>query len=253
VLSLILVLLVVWVVLVVLLAAWTLFYQGYIYTEPTAGLEWRAPAAGSALMVPLLLWVMIDYHSPGNYRTLFDFSAMDDQKPYPELRVPNAAGVEQVYKLLPGDQRPEYRLDGNPKSPQLPAQPAKIIAEQGGEKLVFERQPEPKRARFSLNQTQPRATYVARDAKGRRLEMEEGSLGQVSTFRRGRFVGNLSLNFLFLAVWFVGLWLLLRFGWHVALGQAVVYWLVMALFVLPPVLDRAEKVAQQRAAATATE
>ncbi len=250
-LILILILLLVWVVLTVLLAAWTLFYQSYIYTEPATGIEWRAPAAGSALMVPLLLWVAIDYRSPGNYRTLFDFSATENQKPYAEMRVPNAAGVEQVYKRVQGDVRAEYRLDGKPKSPQIPPQPSKIIVVQGEERLVFERQPEEKRARFSLNKTEPRIHYVARDATGRKLEMDEGNLGQVSTFLRGRFIGNLLLNFLFLAVWFVGLWLLLRFGWPVALLQAIVYWVAMTLFVLPPVLTRAEEVAKQRAEAKA--
>ena len=41
--------------------------------------------------------------------------------------------------------------------------------------------------------------------------------------------------------------LLLRFGWPTALLQAVVYWLVMTLFVMPPVLTRAEDVSKQRA------
>ena len=68
----------------------------------------------------------------------------------------------------------------------------------------------------------------------------------VTTFRTGRFLGNIFINLLFLIVWFLGLWLLLRFGWPAALGQALVYWLVMALFILPPVLTRAEEVARQR-------
>jgi hypothetical protein len=249
--NLILLLLLLWFVLTVLLAAWALFFQGYIYTEPATGLEWRAPAAGSALMVPLLLWVFIDYHSPGNYRTLFDFSAIEEQKPYPELRVPTAAGGEQVYKLMPGN-RLEYRRDGKAYRPQLPPRPEKIIVQEGDEKLVFERKAEGKRSRWNLNQTAEGVRYVARDSKGRRLVMEEDSIGQVTSFRTGRFIGNVLINFLFLAVWFVGLWLLLRFGWSIALLQAGVYWLAMTLFVMPPVLTRAEEVAKQRAAARQT-
>ena len=55
------------------------------------------------------------------------------------------------------------------------------------------------------------------------------------------------LNFGFLAVWFVCLWLLLRFQWSHALGLAVAFWAAMTLFVLPPLLTRAEEVARQRA------
>ena len=49
----------------------------------------------------------------------------------------------------------------------------------------------------------------------------------------------------------VSLWLLLQFQWPHALGQAFVFWGIMILFVMPPVLTRAENVAKERAAARA--
>ena len=64
------------------LAAWTLFFQGYIYTEPVTGVAWRGPAAGSAVMAVLLLWVLLDYHSPGAYRPLHEFETTQDGKPF---------------------------------------------------------------------------------------------------------------------------------------------------------------------------
>jgi hypothetical protein len=73
----------------------------------------------------------------------------------------------------------------------------------------------------------------------------------VTTFRTGRLLGNLTLNFLFLAAWFGCLWLLLRFQWPAALLQAVVFWVVALLFVLPPLLTKAEAVSQERAVAKA--
>src|SRR5215469_15735149 len=77
--SLVVVLLVVFAVLSLLLAAWTLFFQGYIYSEPVEAIYWRAPAAGAALTLFLLIWMVLDYRSietpqdEGRYRS-FDFS-----------------------------------------------------------------------------------------------------------------------------------------------------------------------------------
>jgi hypothetical protein len=50
---------------------------------------------------------------------------------------------------------------------------------------------------------------------------------------------NLFFNFGHLIVWFLGLWLLLRFQWGHALGFAVVAWLVMTLTILPMLLSYA--------------
>src|SRR4051812_20944743 len=95
VLSLILILLLLWFVLIVMLAAWSLFFQGYIYSEPSAEMYWRAPAAGSALFVFLTLWVIIDYRAPGRYLTLTEFSPYEYQESYKELRIPTRDGKEE--------------------------------------------------------------------------------------------------------------------------------------------------------------
>jgi hypothetical protein len=93
VLTLILLVILLWIVLTVLLSAWTLWFQGYIYTEPTPGILWRGPAAGSALMVVLLLWIFLDYRDPpGRFRPLFESSSREESKPFPELRVPTSRG-----------------------------------------------------------------------------------------------------------------------------------------------------------------
>src|SRR5205085_1572378 len=60
--------------------AGTFFFQGYIYTEPTAGLYWQAPAAGAAVGAFIALWCLVvvysDKASPTDipYDTLFRFS-----------------------------------------------------------------------------------------------------------------------------------------------------------------------------------
>jgi hypothetical protein len=249
VLILLLLLVLTWAVLMGLLTAWALWFQAYIYTEPSAGIAWRGPAAGSAVMAVLLLWVVFDYHAPGRYRPLWEFSSAEDAKPFPELRVPGPGGQEKVYRLRPGT-RGDYREDGLSSGKPLPARPREVIVTEETERSVFKPERDEKGnfkertvVRFGREVKEP-LRYI--DEKGR--VMEEDSLGQLaSRFRWGRFLGNCLLNFLFLAVVFVGLWLILRFQWPHALGQAVVLWAVMLLFVLPPLLTRAEQVAQQRA------
>jgi hypothetical protein len=252
VLTLILLVLLLWVVLTILLAAWSLWFQGYLYSEPTTGVEWRAPAGGGALLLVLLLWIVADYRDPGRYRPLFEFSSTEEGKPFPELRVPKPGGGEEVYRRRPGAGL-DYYLDGKATGKKLRGRPERIVVVEDGERYTFEPERDAKgnfkvrTSRSWFGSTQENLRYF--DGKGR--VMEETSLGKVSTFRGGWLLGNLVLNFLLLAAWFLVLWLVMRFQWPHALGQALVFWGVMLIFVLPPVLTRAEDVAKQRAQARA--
>ena len=73
--------------------------------------------------------------------------------------------------------------------------------------------------------------------------MREDNLGQLSTFRWGVFLACAFLNFFHLALWFVCLWLLLRFQWSHALGLAVIFWLAMTVFGVPALLAKVETAA----------
>jgi hypothetical protein len=238
VLSLILVLVVVWVVLSLVLAAWTLWFQAYIYSEPVEQIYWRAPAAGTALALFLCLWAFLDYRAPGRFQTLTTFSS-SDAKTYNELRVPNPAGGEDVYKMRKTAQgRPEYLKGGD----RLKSKPEKIIVVEDGQRYVFE----PDRDAKGNFKVGPDGYLHYRDRE-HGLDMREDYPGQVTIRHPGRGALNVLLNLAYLAVWFVCLWLLLHFQWPHALGMAVVCWLVMILFVVPPVLGQAEDLAQQRA------
>ncbi len=255
-LTLFLLVLVLFAVVAVLLSAWTLWFQAYIYSEPTTGIAWRGPAAGAAVTAFLIVWVVLDYRTPGGWRTIFDSTSSTESKPFPELRVPKPGGGYSTYKLSPTG-RLDYRLDGKPPpaGKQMPSRPAEIVAvAPGGEESVFKPDRDQKgnfkvpttSTWFGKAQTAP-LRYT--DPKGQ--VMLETSIGQVSTFHTGWVIGTFILNLLFLGVWFLSLWLLLNFQWPHALGQAVVFWGVMLLFVMPPVLTRAETVAKERAAARA--
>jgi hypothetical protein len=255
VLTLILLILLLWAVLAGLLVAWSVWLQGYLYTEPTPGIPWRGPAAGSAVLLVLLVWVFLDFRNPGGYRPLFEGSSTETSKPFAELRVPRGKGKgEDVYKLIRSPR--EYHLNGQPSGKPLPSRPPSIIVVEGGERYTFE----PERDSKGNFKTRPKAsswfgsaqTDPLRYIDGTGRVMEETSLGQIVTFRGGRFFANLLLNIVFFAVWFVALWVLLRFQWPHALVQAAVFWVVMMLFILPPLLTRVEQVAKQREEARTT-
>src|SRR5262245_50205484 len=178
-LVLVLILLALWVILALVLSAWTLGFQGYIYTEATTGIAWRGPAAASAVTAFVCLWVMLDYRSPGGYRPLHEFEATRDSPPFTELRVPNRSGKEDVYKLVRSPEgKFEYRQDGRVTGRVLPSRLEKIIVIEGKERVEFVRQAERKRSRWSLNKASEALEY--RDSKGR--VMSETSLGQVTSF-----------------------------------------------------------------------
>jgi hypothetical protein len=241
VLTLILVLLLLWFALGVLLAAWTLWFQGYIYSEPAPGVFWRAPAAAAALTVVVCLWVFIDYRAPGRYRTLFEFSGQEEQRPYPELRIRTPEGRERAFLLRKDERgRPEYRDKDNRL---LPDRPDKIIVVEGGQQYVFLPERDAK-GNFKVARGES-LRYNEEGGQGR--YMVEGQWGRVASYHFGWLVLDVFLNGLHFVVWWAVLWLLLRFQWSHALGLAFAFWGVMTLFVLPPLLTRAEEVARQRA------
>ena len=245
-LTLILILLLLWFVLSGLLAAWTLWFQGYIYSEPATGVWWRAAAAGTALAAVICLWVVIDYRATGRYRPIFEFTGQEQQKPYTELRI-RRDGREEVYLLRKDERgRPEYRRDKDNRL--LPGRPDRIVAVEGGKEHVYLPERDAKTGNFKVRTGESLRYYEEGNPSH---YMVEGQWGRVADYHFGRLVLDLFLNGLFLAVWWVVLWLLLRFQWSHALGLAVAFWAVMTLFVLPPLLTRAEEVARQRAATKA--
>jgi hypothetical protein len=242
VLTLILILLLLWFLLGGLLAAWTFFFQGYIYSEPATGVWWRAAAAGTALAAVICLWVVIDYRATGRYRTIFEFTGQEQQKPYTELRI-RRDGREEVYVLRKDERgRPEYRDAKDPRR-LFPHRPEKIVAIEDGQQHVY--LPERDAKGNFKRQTGGSLRYYEEGNPGH--YMVEEQWGRVTDYHFGRLVLDLFLNVLHLAVWWAVLWLLLRFQWSHALGLAVAFWAAMTLFVLPPLLTRAEDVARQRA------
>jgi hypothetical protein len=240
VLGLVLILLLIWFVVTVILAAGTLFFQGYIYSEPAGSMYWRAPAAGAVVTAFLALWMFFDYRAPERYRELHGFSATETREPFKLLR----DGKNKEYRRQKdATGHPVYLFEGRPgKQNELPGRLAKVIAIEGDKEYVFEPLRDDK-GKYEVD----REESVRYRNKETGWEMTDAHMGQVYIFHPGWLLGNLLLNFLHLVVWFLCLWLLLRYQWSHALGLAVVCWAVMTLLVLPMVLTRTEAVAKQRA------
>ncbi len=243
-LTLSLYLLLLWFGLSVILAAWTLWFQAYIYSEPVEKIWWRAPAAGGALSVFFLLWVWLDYGTTGRYRGLFEFSVRQDQEPYKEMTIEVEGGRKETYKRSKiGRGEIVYFKDGHADSGKMPARPQKIIVTEGGREIEYVPERDAK-GHFQERSNQP-LRYIHKET-GR--VMVEGQLGMVSTFRWWWLFSNLFVNLLHFIAWGACLWLLLKFQfWH-SFGMAMVAWLAMTLFILPPLLNLAEETGQQRRA-----
>jgi hypothetical protein len=241
---LIVLVLLLWVVLAVLLTGWSAWFQSAIYTESATGIVWRGPVAASAITVVVVVWVVLAYRMPGRFEPFWESASSDSSKRFDELRVPGADGKEEVFKRRPNG---EYR---SRNAKPLPATPPRIIVDEDGQRYTFEPERDEqghfKRHKIPGGDTDEPLIY--RDEKGR--VMQEGALGRLVVFRVGRLIGSMLLHLALFASVFLGLWLLLRFQWAHALGQAVVLCLLLLLFVMPQLLTRAEK-ARSRAAAPA--
>ena len=235
--------------LLVILTAWTLWFQSYLYNQPVTGWWWRAPLAAVLLTLFIAFWGWIDYRSPTRYATLFLFSPTDE-KNFPELTVvTNKDGQENatVYRLRKSAQGfTEYRATVPPYRP-LPSHPDAIVVREDEQEVRFDPERDENR-KFKVRQGQ---SLLYTDSRGR--VMSEANLGHLSTFRWNLFLANICLNFCHLFLWFACLWLLLRFQWSQALGLAIVFWLAMTLIIVPMLLSNVEEAASKPALAQKVE
>jgi hypothetical protein len=226
----------------------TLWFQGYIYTEPARGLLWRAPVAVLAVALFLTGWTYFVGKSQGHLGTLTDFYSGSDEE-FTELWLTDRDGKDKDaegrtighFKRSPG--QPYRYADGLTK--QVPGRPDGILVKgkDKDEKVLFK----PDRdadGNFKVEEVSgiggamPQSLKY-RDDKGRVLE--EGKFTEISSFGYGRLIVNILLNGLHLIVWWLCLWLLLEFQWSHAFGIAVLVWLTTMLLLLPPLFSWAGK------------
>jgi hypothetical protein len=239
----------------------TFFFQGWIYTEPSAGINWQAPAAGAAVTAFLAAWCVAvatsDEASTTDipYDNIFRFS--------PEVAMFDKP-AKKMWALKQGNKVVEYdrkRLDQTrycyvdntyDRRPWSSSKVEALELEYQGKKVRFTpKVVEPTGGPFGKVSTGYRE-YVSADGWVMRdyddTSPTSGPTGLPLQFRSGRFIANLFFNFGFWLVLFLSFWLLLRFQWAHALGFSFVLWLAMTLTMMPMVLTTAAGIAQNRPA-----
>ncbi len=241
---LILIFILVWLGYIAILAAGALFIQGYTNESPPSirDLAWRAPAAGSAIALFLILWCLLAKGSPEFFTSFTEFSATEERPPYPQLQVAawnpikkeyekNKALWRTYHKRRSATGRIEYRDSAGRR---LPSRPDSIIVKDGEKELHF------KPERDEDGNFQPRRGLSLRyidESSG--LYMEEGFLGRISVFRMSRWILYLFVNLIHGVIWFLALWLLLLFTRAQAFGLALIGWIITTLLVIPPLTAQA--------------
>jgi hypothetical protein len=251
-LTLYLILLLTALALMLFLYVGALFLQGYYYTQPSETIFWGAPAAGLALGLFFWVWCLLIVNSPGAnpedipYDTIARFSPRVDvlKEPTKELIAVKKDGTKVVYKrhrvpVPPMNlARTEYRTDQETPQPWRGSGVEKIIFDVDGEKVEFRRAEQSADDKYKYREFVSDHGWVIK-------EMDDGPTGLPQAYRWSRFFMNIFLNVLHLVLWFLGLWLLLRFQWSHALGLAVCLWLVVTLVLLPMLLNYAATVASR--------
>lgn len=228
-LNLILLFLLIFAVLSVLLGVGTVWFQGYIYSEPVEQVFWRAPTAALALTLFMAFWSFLEAKNPTRFETLFNFSPRDDRSWDEFLAI---KGQEKVVYRKRKDSR-GHVVYKDESGRDLMTHPDAIIVKDDGTDITFKAEKDEK-GRYKIETGQ---SLRLLDEQGR--VMTEDQPGLVSRFRWSLLFVNVFVNFLFLVVWFLTVWLLLRFQWTHALGLAVFFWLTVILTMMPMLLIRA--------------
>jgi hypothetical protein len=231
VLYLALILLLTFLVLSALAWGGTRLVQAALYEEVQPDLYWRAPATAAALTAFIGVWALLNYAAadPGQtelpFDNIFNFTTETvAQQPIPEFwaerggtrvkyNVTDLGGVVRKYEYR--DDTPQQNHWAVSRTKDVEA----ILIKEGDKEVRFKADP-------------ANARYV--EEGGRRF-LSMDAFGRITTPRSGGAFVRVLLNVLHLVVWFVCLWLLLRFQWPHALGLALALWLVMT-FVVPYIL-----------------
>ncbi len=249
--------LVVGITLTVVLWVGTVFLQGYFYTEPTTGISWQAPAAGGVLTLFYLLWCLMNYNAEGASPTNLPYGSLLHPTSFSAKDQKGKKPVARLWAIMKNGQKVPYKRKAEPdrvtgtasynyyeelpdKSEGSPYNGRGVVAveiEEDGQKVRYEAQkPQSSDRRDFVSEE---GWVIAEYTSGRTW-----ITGEPTIFRTGRFLLVLLLDLLHLGLWFVCLWLLLRFTWGHALGLGFVLWLTMTLLVVSMLLGRAGAAAQ---------
>jgi hypothetical protein len=260
VLTLIFMLLIVLVSLTAIIWAVTFFFQGYVYTEPTPGIYWQAPATAALVWFGYVIWVMAIALWPGAsptnipINTIFRFTPHEDMLDRPAAKIwavhsDRKKGDENAGESVPYENKRDDRTHFHYKNEKTGA------LWRGQDVIAIEieikdkaKSGEPRKLRFDLTPTdvEEYRSFVSADGWTIREYRNDGPTGLPVRFRFTRLLWNVFFNVAHLVAWFLGLCLILRFQWVHALLLALVMWAAVTLIFLPMMLGYAGEVAAAR-------
>jgi hypothetical protein len=241
------------VLLAVILGAGSYFFQGYIYSEPARGLAWRAPLAALGLTAFFGLWCFLDYRA-------FD-PATPTEIPYHPYLFSNTRyySFARLWSVREGRET-EYtpyktgsRVAGEVEFRDAQNRPWSPSAGGLAQALYVEFKDDPgQKVEFKADLTADgkfrgnTPHYVEAGGRHRVLSEEDVRRGELSVARYGPLFVMLFLNGFHFLLWFLGLWLLLRFQWLHALGLALVLWVATTGTLVQLLLSRTQELAESR-------
>ncbi len=224
----------------------TLFLQSYLYTQPSQNLYWQAPVAGVILAGYITTWcALILYYptaDPNNipYDTIFRFNIIEDmvkdKKPVKELKVIPKKGEPLIFKRHSVPPPPgvlhKWKYQNDSDKPWPGNAQAILLTHEGEE--------------FRFAPVNPGDDRFFSDKGGWYLDVDgNGTDGKPQARRFGRFVSNVSINLVFLALW-IGAMFLVRFLVGHGLLIGVLLWLVITLTLMPMLLSYSAETSQKR-------
>jgi hypothetical protein len=253
--------------LTVILWAGTFFFQGYIYTEPSPGIVWQAPAAAALLTLGYTVWCLCIALNPNASPRNLPIDTILNFNPEVEMSDLKGKPAENVWAILrhpdpkkaPDDKEFEKipyacKRDTQTRFHYVSMTFARHRWQDSDRLIAIEiEKPDKTKMRFnrSLNEAGQFRSFVSQDGWTLTEIPGDGPIKGPSKFSFTMMFLNLFFNFAHFVGWFVGLWLLLRFQWVHALGIAVLLWLTFTLLFLPMMLGYAGLVAANRQATTA--
>ncbi|WP_020469452.1 hypothetical protein [Zavarzinella formosa] len=224
--------------LVVVLWAGSVYLQGWLYSDVASKMPLRALAGALIIAGFLTGWCMIYKGDPGRFDTLVNFSrektegvyheidsvrrvGKEEKKPVKYVRNPGGRGATTEFLTTDG-QKPWTRSDSD----------GMVVAI-----LVKEKdQPEPTRFNAKLDPGDKFPVNGLRYVQpNTNRYMDEASLGTIYRVRSWSIIGNLFANFLHLAIWCAVLCFIMRFEFGNAVAFGLVLWAI-TMFVVQPAL-----------------
>lgn len=245
-------------VLILFLWGGSMLMQGWWYQLPAERMPLRAAVSGSLLALFLTLWCMLDARSGGGkYDTLFEFTPVEstDYDAF-DCIMKRANGEEAApvrYQKQAGSKGTTTDfIDANRQAWKRNTSDSMAVAI-----LIQEKdKPEPTRFNANLEPQKNAKGEVQKDAEGKPIlgfpreavglrfvdstgrYMTVDSLGRVYRRKAGVLYANLALNAMHFLLWWLVLWLGMRFSvWH-AFSLAFALWFFTMVAVQPVLFNK---------------